>query len=247
MNFVCLIKILNFKQRPVLRWVHKQEKRIDMKKILSLSAICLSLTSFSQVGVKETNVNIDGGKNGFEIEIPYADKKTTEKELKELFKSWKGKFDDKKGIMKSDDCKNKNMGENTFDVFGTVIENGEDGSKALIAVDLGGAYLSSSEHASQFNIMEGILKSWGIKTAQVFVGEILQTEESLLKDKSKELENLLKEQEQMEKENEDFKKKIEDNDKAIEQAKKDQEEKKTEIKTQEGVIEEVVKKKEGIK
>lgn len=218
-----------------------------MKKILSLAAICLSLTSFSQVGVKETNVNIDGGKNGFEIEIPYADKKTTEKELKDLFKSWKGKFEDKKGIMKSDDCKNKKMGENTFDVFGTVVENGEDGSKALIAVDLGGAYLSSSEHASQFKVMESILKEWGVKTAQVFVEEIVKTEEKLLKEKEKELEDLAKEQEKMEKENEDFKKKIEENEKAIEQSKKDQDEKKTEIKTQEGVVQEVVKKKEGIK
>lgn len=218
-----------------------------MKKILSLAAICLSLTSFSQVGVKETNVNIDGGKNGFEIEIPYADKKTTEGELKELFKSWKGSFSEKKGIMKSDDCKNKDMGENTFDVFGTVVENGEDGSKALIAVDLGGAYLSSSEHASQFKVMESILKTWGVKTAQVFVEEIVKTEEKLLKDKEKELEDLEKEQEKMEKENEDYKKKIEENEKAIEDSKKGQEEKKTEIKTQEGVVQEVVKKKEGIK
>ncbi|MEO9533617.1 MAG: hypothetical protein ABJG68_01355 [Crocinitomicaceae bacterium] len=218
-----------------------------MKKLLSLAAICLSLTSFSQVEVKETNVNIDGGKNGFEIEIPYADKKTTEKELKDLFKSWKGSFSEKKGIMKSDDCKNKQMGENTFDVFGTVVENGEDGSKALIAVDLGGAYLSSSEHASQYKVMESILKTWGVKTAQVFVAEIVKTEEKLLKDQEKELEDLEKDQEKLEKEIEDYKKKIEDNEKAIEQSKKDQEEKKTEIKTQEGVVQEVVKKKEGIK
>lgn len=218
-----------------------------MKKILTLSALFFALGSFAQVGVKETNVNIDGGKNGFEIEIPYADKKTTEKELKDLFKSWKGSYSDKKGVMKSDDCKNKSMGENTFDVFGTVVENGEDGSKALVAVDLGGAYLNSSDHSSQFKVMEAILKEWGVKTAKVYVEEVEKEEEKILKDKEKELSDLEKDQEKMEKEIEDYKKKIEDNEKAIEQSKKDQEEKKTEIKTQEGVVQEVIKKKEGIK
>lgn len=218
-----------------------------MKKLFTLLSLAITVGAFSQVNVKETNVNIDGGKNGFEIEIPYADKKTTEKELKDLFKSWKGSFSEKKGIMKSDDCKNKDMGENTFDVFGTVVENGEDGSKALIAVDLGGAYLSSSEHSSQFKIMQGILQSWGVKTATIFVSEMEKEEAKNLKDRQKELEDLEKEQEKMEKEIEDYKKKIEENEKAIEQSKKDQEKKKEEIKTQEGVVQEVVKKKESIK
>lgn len=218
-----------------------------MKRIFTLSALFFAVSSFAQVGVKETNVNIDGGKNGFEIEIPYADKKTTEKELKDLFKSWKGSFSDKKGVMKSDDCKNKSMGENTFDVFGTVVENGEEGSRALIAVDLGGAYLSSSEHSSQFKVMEGILKKWGVETAKVYVEQVEKEEGKILKEKEKDLADLEKDQEKMEKEIEDYKKKIEDNEKAIEQSKKDQEEKKTEIKTQEGVVQEVIKKKEGIK
>jgi len=218
-----------------------------MKKLFTLAAVFFTIGSFAQVGIQETNVNIDGGKNGFEIEIPYADKKTTEKELKDLFKSWKGSFSEKKGIMKSDDCKNKQMGENTFDVFGTVIENGDDGSKAHIAVDLGGAFLSSSEHSSQFKVMESLLKAWGVKTATTFV-EIEEKEaEKVLKDRQKELEDLEKDQEKMEKEIEDYKKKIEENEKAIEQAKKDQETKKEEIKTQEGAVQEIVKKKGGIK
>jgi septal ring factor EnvC (AmiA/AmiB activator) len=218
-----------------------------MKKLLTLAIACFAYGAFGQVSIKETNVNIDGGKNGFEIEIPYADKKTTEKELKDLFKSWKGSFSDKKGVMKSDDCKNKKMGENTFDVFGTVVENGDEGSKALIAIDLGGAYMSSREHSSQFKVMEAELKSWAIKTATIYVYEMEKQEEKILKDKQKELEDLEKDQAKKEQEIEDYKKKIEDNEKAIEQSKKDQEEKKGEIKTQEGVVQEVIKKKEGIK
>lgn len=217
-----------------------------MKKLFTLIALSLAYTSFSQVDIKETNVNIDGGKNGFEIEIPYADTKTTEKELKDLFKSWKGSFSSKGGVMKSDDCKNKDMGENTFDVFGTVASKGDDGSKALIAVDLGGAYLSSSEHSDQFKTMQNILKIWAVKTATIYVSEMEKTEEKILSDKQSELKDLEKNQEKMEKEIEDFKKKIEENEKAIEQNKAEQEKKKEEIKTQEGVVQEVIKKKEGI-
>lgn len=218
-----------------------------MKKIATLALSFMAFATFAQVEIKETSVNIDGSKNGFEIQIPYADKKAAEKELKDLFKGWKGSFSDKKGIMKADDCKNKKMGENTFDVYGTVVENGEEGSTAFVAVDLGGAYMSSGEHSNQFKIMEGELKTWAIKTAQNFVGEIVKEEEKNLKDRQKELEDLEKDQEKMEKEIEDYKKKIEENEKAIEQSKKDQETKKEEIKTQEGVVQEVIKKKEGIK
>jgi hypothetical protein len=218
-----------------------------MKKVFTLALSVFAFSAFSQVLIKETSVNIDGSKNGFEIEIPYADKKTAEKELKDLFKSWKGSFSDKKGVMKADDCKNKRMGENTFDVYGTVVENGDQGSKALVAIDLGGAYLSSGEHSSQFKVMQEELKLWGIKTATIYVEEMEKEEEKKLKDHQKELEDLEKDQAKMEQEIEDYKKKIEENEKAIEQSKKDQEKKKEEIKTQEGVVQEVIKKKEDIR
>ena len=219
-----------------------------MKKIFTLALAFIAFNSFSQeVLIKETNVNIDGAKNGFEINIPYADKKTTEKELKDLFKSWKGSFSSKKDVMKADDCKDKQMGENTFDVYGTVVEGGEEGSKVYIAIDLGGAYLSSKDHANQFKIMESELKVWAVKTATIYVEEIEKTEEKNLKDKEKELSDLEKEQAKMEQEIEDYKKKIEENEKAIEQSKKDQETKKEEIKTQEGVLQEVIQKKESIR
>jgi len=218
-----------------------------MKKLFTISLAFLAFGAFGQVDIKETNVSIDGGKNGFEIQIPYADQKAVEKEMKNLFKSWKGSFSEKKGVMKANDCKDKKMGENTFDVFGKVVENGEEGSTAMIAIDLGGAYMSSSEHGSQYKIMEAELKGWAIKTATMFVDEMVKTEEKVLKDQTKELEDLEKDQAKKEQEIEDYKKKIEENEKAIEESKKNQEEKKGEIKEQEGVVQEVIKKKESIK
>lgn len=218
-----------------------------MKKLLTILLTFATFSAFTQVLVKETNVNIEGGKNGFEITIPYADQKTVEKELKSLFKSWRGNYSEKKGVMKSDDCKDKDMGENTFDVYGTVVENGENGSKALVAVNLGGAYLSSKEHAERFKVMEKELHKWAIKTATEFVAEIEKEEKKKLEDQQDELSDLEKEQKKMEDEIEDYKQRIEDNKKAIEESKKSQEEKKGEIKAQETVVQEVIKKREGIK
>jgi hypothetical protein len=227
--------------------LYRLKHLIDMKKIITLALSFFAFGAIAQVEVKETNVNIDGGKNGFEIAIPYADKKAVEKEMKDLFKSWKGSFSDKKGVMKSDDCKDKHMGENTFDVYGTVVENGEDGSKALIAIDLGGAFMNSGDHSSQFKVMESELRTWAVKTATIFVSDMERAEEKILKDRQKELADLEKDQTKKEGEIEDYKKRIEENEKAIEQSKKDQEKKKEEIKTQEGVVQEILKKKEGIK
>ena len=218
-----------------------------MRKLLTILLTCATFSAFTQVLVKETNVNIDGGKNGFEITISYADQKTAEKELKGLFKSWRGNYSDKKGVMKADDCKDKDMGENTFDVFGTVVEDGDKGSKALVAVNLGGAYLNSKEHGDRFKVMEKELHKWAVKTATDFIEDIEKEEKKKLEDQQDELSDLEKEQKKLEDEIKDYKKKIEDNKKAIEESKKNQEEKKGQIKEQETVLQGVVKKREGIK
>ena len=149
--------------------------------------------------------------------------------------------------MFADDCKMKDMGDNTFDAYGTVEENGEEGVFVLVAIDLGGAYLNSGEHGDQFKVMEKILQKWAIDVAKEVVGEEIKEEEKVLKDKEKELEDLEKEQEKLEKEIEDYKKKIEENEKAIEESKKAQEEQKEKIKEQQGVVEATKKKQSGIK
>ena len=218
-----------------------------MKRIFTLLIALIAFGGYAQIKISEKNVNIDGSKNGFYIEIPFADKKYTEKELKDLFKDWKGSFSDKKGVMMADDAELKDMGDNTFDAYGTVEENGEDGVFVSVAIDLGGAYLNSGEHGSQFKVMEKILQKWAVDVAKEVIGEEIKEEEKVLKDKEKELEDLEKEQEKLEKEIEDYKKKIEDNKKAIEESKKSQEEQKEKIKTQQGVVEAAKKKQQGIK
>lgn len=217
-----------------------------MKKITSLFIAFIALSTFSQVTVKEQKVDINGSKNGYVVSVPYGTQKQIEKALKDELKSWKGKYGDK-GYIFVDDCKLKEMGKNTFDVFAKVNENPEGGASISVAIDLGGAFLDSKEHSDQSKIIENKLQKFGVNAAKGVVDEEIKAEEKILKEKAKELANLEKEQQKMEKEIEDFKKQIEEREKGIENSKANQEAKKEEIKTQEGVIKKVTEKKQAVK
>lgn len=223
------------------------DQKNSMKNLFAILFVFAFTGSYAQIEISQKNVNIDGSKQGFYIEIPYGDVKGIEKELKDELKSWKGKFSTKGSTIFVDDCKIKDMGDNTFDVYAKVDELGELGASVSIAIDLGGAFLNSGEHGSQFKTMEDILYKWAVKAAKNFVDGEVKEEEKLLSDKEKELEDLQKDQEKMEKEIEDYKKKIEENEKAIEDSKKAQEDKAKEIEEQKAKVEEAKKKKDSIK
>ena len=217
-----------------------------MKTVFTLFITLIAFGATSQIDIKEKNVNVDGSKNGFYLKIPYGDKKMIEKELKDELKSWKGKYSSK-GFVFVDDCKLKEVGDNTFDVYAKVEENPDGGAFVSVAIDMGGAIMNSGEHGSEFKAIEGKLMKFAVKAAKNVVDGEIKLEEKLLSDLQKELSDFEKEQKKLEQEIEDFKKKIENNEKAIEDAKKNQEGKKDEIKEQEGKVEVVKKKKEAIK
>jgi len=217
-----------------------------MKKIITLFFALMAFGAFSQVSVKEQKVNIDGSKDGFYVSIPYGTVKQIEKELKDELKDWKGKY---KGgaFVFVDDCKLKEMGKNTFDVYAKVDENADGGAFVSIAIDLGGAFLNSSEHGAQAKAIDARLQKFGIKAAKNVVDEEIKEEEKILNERQKELEDLEKEEEKMKKAIEDYKKKVEETESAIEAGKKSQEDKKGEISEQEEKVKAVVKKKEAVK
>ena len=139
------------------------------------------------------------------------------------------------------------MGDNTFDVYAMVEENSDGGGNVLVAIDLGGAFLSSNAHSDQYKLMEGILYEFAVAVAKDVVQDEVDAQEDILKEHEKELSDLEKEQEKLQKEIEEMKKKIAENEAAIEESKKNQETKKEEIKVQQGVVQETIKKKEAVK
>lgn len=217
-----------------------------MKTLFTLFISILSISTFAQIKVEGKNVNVNGSHDGFYVTIPYGDKKMIEKELKDELKSWKGNYKNKDFIF-VDDCKLKEMGKNTFDVYAKVEDIADGGATVSIAIDLGGAYLNSGEHSAQFKIIEKKLYAFGVKAAKNVVAQDVKAEEKILKEREKELEGLKKAKEQSEKDIKDFQDKIKKAEEDIEKNKTQQEDKEKEISTQKEKVQEVIKKKEAIK
>jgi len=217
-----------------------------MKTIFTLVIALLTVTGFSQIKVEDKTVSVDGSHPGFEVTVPYGNMKMIEKELKDELKSWKGNYSNKSFIF-VDDCKLKEMGKNTFDVYAKVIDIAEGGAVVSVAIDLGGTFLNSSDHGQQFKIIESRLYKFGVKAAKNVIAQDVKAEEKLLKEREGELENLKKEKEKKEKEIADYEAKIKKNQEDIKTNETSQEDKEKEIEAQKEKVAATIKKKEAIK
>jgi DNA-binding helix-hairpin-helix protein with protein kinase domain len=211
--------------------------------------LCIALYSFSQkdIKVEETNAKIaDGNNNAYTMIIFEADDKNVEKAWKKLMKDYKAKVNMKKEIF-ADDAEISELSSNTVDVY-AIVEKTKDGdSKITVAFDLGGAFLSSSNHSSQSKAAKSILRKFGVSAAKDAVLE-------QIKEAEKELKKMEGDKEQLIKDNEDLHKKIEGWEKDIEKAKEDikenekaQEEKVKEIENQNALIKTIEEKEKLIK
>ena len=216
--------------------------------ISTLLFLFVSTTIFSQykIGVSEKSAGFESGNhNAFTVLVYESSVKDVEKHWKKEMKDMKANVSVKKNEMKGDDAKIKDMGENTFDIFAIATET-EKGIELSVAYDLGGAFLSTSQHAEQSKIIKDIMYNFAVKTTKEGIRGILKKEEGVQHHLEKEQENLVKHKEKLEKDIENWEKSIEKAKKDIEQNKKDQESKKKEIEAQTKVVEEVKAKEKAV-
>lgn len=164
-----------------------------MKKILlSIAIISSSLFVNAQKKVelveKQENFTV-GTVPAITISIPYGDEKEVEKELKNDLKKWKGKLSIKNEFF-LDDVVIKEFGENSFDVYGKIYEEGND-VKIAICIDLGGAYLNSNAHPDKFKVMYDRLNVLGNKITKEVLEDRLKEEEKALGKLENELNKLV--------------------------------------------------------
>ena len=216
-----------------------------MKQLFTLLLTAFSLGALAQGEVKVSEEHYafsTGSKNSIIVTIPYGKLDIVEKELKEELKGWGGKYNSSKGEYTSMQATMKSMGAKPFDAYARPFSSGET-VKVAFAIDLGGAYLSSSQHGAQFTAMKERVKDFAVKAAKACIAEEMKAEQKILTGFEKDQKDLEKEKETLLKSIDDYKKKISDAEKKIEENINNQTKKKEEITNQTAKVGEIEKKK----
>lgn len=221
-----------------------------MKKFFTLvSALIFTGTLFAQkIEVRESNETIGGGShNSLTVTVAAKSKSDVEDAVRSFMKDMDCKTSSSKGEMFGDNGEKKEMGENAFDMYAKVEEIKGEGFKVIIAVDLGGAYMSSSQHSDQFKYMKNKVYELAVKIQKDGIGADLKTAEKLLEKQEEEQKDLEGDKKDLQNDIEDYKKKITEAESKIKENESAQEKKKEEIAAQKKVVEEFKKKMEAVK
>ena len=214
-----------------------------MKKITTLYfAITMSVFGYAQkIKIRESNESIAGANhNALVVTLYGVTPSDAEDAFKSYMKMYDGKRTSKSGAVFIDHALIKEIGNNTVDVYAKATgKKGDAEITLVVAFDLGGAYLNSTDHKEQYKAAEKILRDYAVKTTKEAIAD-------RLKDAKKAQSKLEGAQHDLEKDKKDLSedianyklkiKKAEDN---IEQNKSDQEKKKSEIEAQKRAVEEI--------
>jgi hypothetical protein len=211
-----------------------------MKKTLTIVfAAFVYMSAFSQkIKVKESTETIGGGShNALVVKLYEVNPSDAEDEFKSFMKTYDGKRSSMSGAVFIDNALIPAMGNNTIDVYGKAIgKKGDPEISFIVAFDLGGSFLNSSEHKDQYNVAEKIVTDFAIKTVKDAIEEQLQDTkkvQSKLEDQQKDLE---KENRGLNSDIEDYKAKIKKAEGEIVKNKTEQDKKKGEIEAQKKVV-----------
>jgi len=185
------------------------------KRILFILLITSALVSAAQkkIVVKESSENIGGGRNNALVVLIFeADEKIIEKEWRSLMKDCKAKVSSKDEIF-ADNALIGSISANSVDIYARV-ESMSDCFKLIVGFDLGGAYLSSSQHKDAYKAAEKMLYDFAVNVSKKFVENEKDAAE-------KDLRALVKKQDQLAREKDKLNNSIEDYKSRIEQAQKD--------------------------
>lgn len=220
-----------------------------MKQLFTLLFTALSVGVFAQNEVKVSEDIYSysiGAKNSIIVTVPHGRMDVVEKELKSEMKSWGGKYGSSKGESKLTQASMKAMGSKPFDAYAKIYMVG-DVMKVAVAIDLGGAFMTSTQHSSNFTTMTERLRAFAVKASQESIAEEMKIEQKMLGGLEKEHKDLEKEKENLLKSIEDYKKKIADTEKKIEENVSNQSKKKEEITKQTEKVGAIEKKKSAVK
>ncbi|OFX22349.1 MAG: hypothetical protein A2033_09810 [Bacteroidetes bacterium GWA2_31_9] len=217
--------------------------------IILVIVFLFNFHSFSQKKItidERTKSFADGSHNALIVNIYEADEDLILKEWKRLMKDYKAKVSSKKETF-ADDAMIKNLSPNTVDIYAFAEKNSDGDFNLVVAFDLGGAYLSSSQHSDKYRTAEKILHEFAVNTAKEAIKDQLKDEEHNLSRMEKDQQSFERDKENLLKNIEDYKQKIIKAEDDIKTNEKNQETKKEEISKQQKFITEIKEKQSNIK
>lgn len=220
-----------------------------MKKVLlvGLSVLTIKLGA-QEVKVKSGNEKFSSGSHDcLKTTIYYANKD-------QVMSDWKSKlndFKDEKVSKKGDEIFGDNIlikdwGNNPVDIYSVFEEDKDKKTVSMsVAVDLGGAYLTSSDK-DKYSYMEKLMKEFAKKISKNAVEDELVAVAKILDKVEGEQKDLVSENKKLKDDIEDYKKKISKAESDVKENESKQSAKKTEVEAQKKVVDEVKKKLNGI-
>lgn len=181
-------------------------------KILKLIIILITIT-FNQLGAQDITEMMlpmsDGNKNALILTLPKTDAKEVEKTWLKFLKDYDGKTKKNKKTNEifTDNAFIETMSKNTVDIY-TLVKSKNEGSELIVWFDLGGAYLSSGTHLSQYQVAKEMLERYAKTISVTIAEETLKTEKAALEKEEEKLAKLDKSEADMKKSIEEYQAKI---------------------------------------
>jgi len=215
-----------------------------MRNLLVVAVLTFCATTLTQAQVVEEIRGMSAGsENSLSISLNEPNAKVVTKLWTRFVKDLKGKGKTKrdrktKEIFTDDISFAMISGSNTMDMYATISPSGEK-SNLTVWYDLGGTYLSSSEHPEKYVEGEKLLYKFALVVARDVVERELKEEEKTLKKMNGELGKLQKENNKLLESIEEYKRKIVEAENGVVKNDEEQVRKNNEIELQNEVIKQV--------
>lgn len=211
------------------------------KSILCLFAGVLSFGGMAkEIEVSETSYKFDkSNRPALMVSISMVDESTVEKAWKHFIKEYDPEDFDGGSEMFADNATISRVSDNTVDVYASVEEKGDD-IILYVAVDLGGAYLSSS-HGRKHEAMRGIIHDFALELLEDAYKEKVQAQEKIIGKVEKSIKRSNHEKEHLNKEINSYQEKIEENTLEIEELDKTLKQQEQELVQEQKKLEEIKK------
>ncbi|HYG53042.1 MAG TPA: hypothetical protein VD905_19215 [Flavobacteriales bacterium] len=209
-----------------------------MKNRLLCIMLSTPLAVFAQkkIEVREGSDNLGGGNHPSLTVMAYI------KDGDKLLDEFRHKMKDHGAKVKTgkelfaDDAEWKAFGANAFDAYAKVEEVKGEGFKLIVGVDMGGAWMSPSQHSEQTRLFKQMLKEIAVKASKDEVSDEVRTQEKLLEKEMDQQKDLEKKNADLKSDIEDYKKKIATAENDIKTNEENQVKKKEEIEKQKEVV-----------